>query len=88
MTDIASAVRAILCPTEELIVAFEAVLLSADPSEHGDDLEDAENTRVLAVVSHTDDWNSRKEGRYVISSHECMRDWAYHYNHRSLQHDS
>jgi phosphatidylinositol-bisphosphatase len=54
--------RDLLRSADEAKVILEAALVTTS-----ENLEEPQNRRILAVVSHKDDWDLTEEGRYACS---------------------
>jgi hypothetical protein len=74
MGELEDLVLGLLRSSEELRVVLKTQLLLSSPFDTAsvDSITaTSEDTRILAIVSHQDDWSMTEEGRYVSHSKLC-----------------
>ena len=63
-------IRDLLRSTDEVKAVLEATLIPSSSNSEPEGHEAAGNRRILAVISHKDDWDLIEEGWYVVNSLE------------------
>ena len=71
MSNALADIRELLRSTDEVKAVLEANLIPNSSDTEPD--EDAGNKRILAVISHKDDWDLIEEGWYASRNRSCDR---------------